>query len=204
MAIYKYAATHAATNTVREAGTFDESVAGMTFAAFVTAYAAANSGWVIVDTGASAFPAGMGWASETFSDPVRYGYVPGATGLQSIADIKLATLAIITDKTERIEFTGSFLYDGKPFARSHSARDGIGLLAALTNINPTIAAKLLPYKVVSNNGDVVTISTAADALAFATPILEFSRDVSAAQAAQVSALMGLNNIAQVVQYVDTR
>lgn len=153
----------------------------------------------IVDLGNSKFPFYLpGWyksANDWFS------YDDAGSDYNAV---RLSVIAMIKAKSEELEYSGNYEYNGYMFPRSHESRDDIAILAALTSSSAELATQVLPYKAVSVSGDVVPISTAAEARAFVAPVLAHTKAVADAQAVQIDAVNGMGSIVQLIQYTDPR
>lgn len=199
MAFIKYAAI---TNDDFSVGFVSYFDAGSgSFAEFKANYEAVQTNQLIVNIDGSAFPEGQGWEQLT-ADVVQFHPVDGI--FQIVPAVKEKLCAQIAGRTPSLEYVGTAKFKGESFARDHSTRDDVVLLANTVATSPALAAELLPLRVNSIDFAEVTVDTVADAQAFALAMLSPTKTVYAEQADQIAAVQAMTTITQLIQYVDPR
>lgn len=170
---------------------------GVDWETFKEGWEASNPGYLLVDLGSSAFPAGQGWTQETDGT-----YPP--TESVGIAGVMPAILNAIEVRTTQLEETGSVSFKGHPFPRTHTVRDGVVLLYTCCASDADFIDQLLPLEVVAQDGAIVSVDNLADSKDFALAMLASLKATYSSQATQIAAVQAMTTITLLIQYVDPR
>lgn len=158
-----------------------------------------NTNLKLVDIGSSNFPTSQNW----YSGEGLYQRLPN-TGGESFLSIQQNILKNITQKFDEIQYSGSVVFKGHHFPRSHDVRNDVALLACAANTTPFMASSLLPLKVNSISFEEVTIETVEEALDFALAMLSPTKSLYNSQADEVAEVMAMTTITQLITYIDPR